>query len=278
MTTKYMVNRISHGVVLHRYYIGQNPDEVGTPAFWDEAIKQLYARHPFPGYWDGLGLHIWHMDCPALDEMRSRGEVCLEDFAPNVAGCQVAAGLFHNKSRLEIGVFPPGYSPERQSGQPILERDLIAARTVLSHEAGHFHAHMSGYGDRSTYIRRQITDMFNNLLIKSGLKLGPPGEAWAEIYRAIMGTDETIGTFSDWKRAQIPGELAYLVKSAYWLQGNLAGKIIGQLEISDRFISWEEFRVETRFFISQLVSVGLYGLSDNWELMRWYGQKWQKIA
>ena len=264
---KYAAHYISHGVVLHRFFIGDSPDEVGTAAFWDAHIKELFEQLPFSEYWSGLDLKIWHMDSPELDAMRARGEVSLEDFDKVTPGCQVAAGLFFNKDRLELGVFPDGYRPEGISPNKITVVNLANARKTLSHEAGHFHAFMCGAFDIGSFIRKEITRVYREYLQTLGLsaQLGGEGEAWAEFYRAMLGAVECRGKFSDDKPFAPPRKLYMLFRTAYWLQGNLNQRIIDSFTVNENLVWWQDFSVVYPIpGIPQLKSNGYFAVDQNW--------------
>ncbi|PIQ23670.1 hypothetical protein COW36_06600 [bacterium (Candidatus Blackallbacteria) CG17_big_fil_post_rev_8_21_14_2_50_48_46] len=283
ITQKYVAHYISHGVILHRYFIGDSADEVGSAAFWDQHIKELFAQHPFTDYWAGLDLQIWHMDSPRLDEMRAQGLVNLEDFDLVKAGCQVAAGLFFSKDRLDLGVFPPGYQADSVSPNKLTVTNLNDARRTLSHEAGHFHAMMSGYGSTSAFISKELTRCFS--------ELRPPqaqneGECWAEVYRAFMGSDEVRGTFSDGVQ-YTPAQnlrLFNLMRAAYWLQGNLNQRIIDRLQVSNSLCFWQDFSLQNQLFQApKLVSNGWFGVDANWNKHKWSQNKttgqwaWERV-
>lgn len=268
MIQKYAAHYISHGVVLHRYYIGDSADEVGSAQFWDQHIKELFDQLPFPDYWAGLDLKIWHMDSPELDAMRARGEVNLEDYDKAQPGCQVAAGLFFNKDRLEIGVFPDGYRPETVSTNKLTATNLANARRVLSHEAGHFHAAMCGAFDTSSFVRKEITRLFREQLQALGLsaQLGGEGEAWAEMYRAMLGAAECRGSFSDGKLFAAPRRLYLLFRTAYWLQSNLNQRVITDFALgTENLVWWQDWSITYPLpGFPQMKSNGWFAVDQNW--------------
>jgi len=270
--SKYAAHYISHGVVLHRFYIGESPDELGTAAFWDAHIKELYDQLPFPEYWSGLDLQVWHMDSPKLDEMRASGEVNLEDYDLKTSGCQIAAGLFFSKDRLDLGVFPEGYKPEAVSPNKLTVTNLLNARKTLSHEAGHFHAMMCGAFDTGAYIRKEITRVFREQLQALSLagQFGNEGEAWAEFYKSMLGAVECRGSFSDGKPFNPPRSLYLLFKTAYWLQGNLNQRVIDGFTVAENLVWWQDYSITYPIpGFPQLKSNGWFAVDQNWTKYKW---------
>lgn len=213
---------LNHGVTLTRYFVGA-ADEVGNPAFWQQPLDQMYAQHPFPAFWAPLRLHVWHMDHPWQDEMSARGQYCLQDYAPQTPGWQVADGL-NVGDNIDLGIRPDGWQPGDTPAmyRPLLDSAKLSIRKSLSHEVGHYHQGKCRYG-QSDDIARHITASFRALRPHQAAG-DNEYEDWAEVFRALMGADDCRGFFSDGKPFTPDPELFALMKCAYWLAGNLAGK------------------------------------------------------
>ena len=269
MSGKYAQDRLTYGVILHRYYIGISPDEVGSISFWDQAVRELYAQINIPFMWEGLNLHIWHMGHPELDKRRALGEVTLEDYDLSKEGNQVAAGLFWDKSRLELGVFPPNYLPTAVAFYPVEDSARAFAKRTLSHEVGHYYSMLCGYQRNANYIQTRITEEFNNLRPNHAHN---SEEDFAEVFRALFGIDEVRGYFSDNVSYKAPEKLYTLMKTGYWLVGNLSNKIITNLTFNDMDVTWQEKEVRVDKFLwftnTRIIDKGTWSVNRNLESKR----------
>lgn len=268
---KHFAHYISKGVILERYPTSDDPDQVGSAAFWDEKLKQLQRRLPFEDYWRGLKIKIIHGDSPYLDWLRQNGKQGLEDYDLNTPGCQGAAGLFFDKTNegLHLAIFPSGHNPDRISPNPLTPQQLYDARETLDHELGHFLAWMIEYGPNSQkYICRQITKNLDQLM-PLWVSPGQSGERLAECYRAWMGSDSALGKTSD--NRSLPAanyqRAATLLICSYWLVGNLSGLLIDGFEAGDTRCSWDEYewiRPWWSPFTPQLQKTGRFAVDRSW--------------
>lgn len=251
---------LAGGITLHRHYLN-TPDELGTVAQWQREIDGLFSQLPFPAYWSGLVLSVWHMDHPDL----KAGVSNLRDYDPNQPGCQVAAGLYWGKKQLDIGVFPDNYNPNQAGSTAIPEVNRTAALRVLSHEIGHMHHDICGLASNRDAISNEITRLFRQLRPN---QTPNEYEDWAETYRAVMGTDATRGTFSDNKPYAPSSALLTLMKAAYWLSAAQAGKVIHSVSVSVGYAQWAQ-----RVWWWD----DWYRLSVNtWQAEKWNGSGWIK--
>lgn len=268
---KYVAHRISGGVILERYYAGDNPNQVGTAAFWDEFLIQMQRRLPFPDYWRDLKIKIIHGDSAYLDWLRKNGRVGLEDYDLSAPGCQGAAGLFFDKTNegLHLAIFPPGYTPDGISPHPLTVEQLFAARETMAHELGHLLAFMIEYGPNSQhFICRQITKNLDQLM-PLWVSPGQGGERLAECYRAWMGHDSAIGKTSDNRAipaANYPAAATLLICS-YWLKTNLQGTPIDAFTVTPERCEWDEYEFYNPWwspFAAQLRKKGRFAVDRNW--------------
>lgn len=257
---------LNHNVTLIRWHVGPNPDECGTVAFWQAALDQLYAQQPFRGLFDTLKLNVWHMDHPELDRRVLAKQWCLEDYDPNTPGFQVADGL--TAAGIDLGLFPAGWTPGVYTGpyRPLTDTSRTKARKALSHEFGHWHQGQCRYGGADE-VAKWIKLRFRELRPHQAAG-DNEYEDWAECYRAMLGTDECRGFFSDGKIFSPSVELYSLMRCTYWLQGNLAG-----LKVHD-------FTPQAGGVVYQ----ALYGVAwkwrfigNDWRSQEWTGSAWKFI-
>lgn len=271
MEIKYVAHLISGGVILQRYYTGNDPDQVGSAAFWDEYIKQMIKRLPLDAFWRGRIVKVVHGDSPYLDWLRKNGKVGLEDYDLITPGCQGAAGLFFDKDKegLHLAIFPTGYTPDGISPHPLTPQQIYDARQTLAHEMGHGLAHWIQYGpDSQRYICRQITKNLD-LLMPSWVSPGQGGERVAECYRAWMGPDACLGLTSDNRplRSTDSPRAATLLQCSAWLVTNLEGKLLDGFEVDETRCSWDEYewrRVWWNPFQPVLEKVGRFAVDRAW--------------
>lgn len=243
MITFYSQDKLDYGVILHRVYEEGNADQLGTVSFWNQKIRECYRHIPFFPYWEGLELWIYDMDLPELRKRNENGEFNLRDYSSQT-GLQVATGLYWNKNKLELGVFPKNWNGYTDSGFEPTAEDVIKAAKVLSHELGHLHADLCGYRKGKSEIELKIIEQFNLLRPKQGHN---EDEDWAECYRAFFGCNEAIGMFSN----DVPfsplkhAKLYTLMKCAYWLKENLKHKLFRNFKVFEQFVEWEEWEQTT---------------------------------
>ena len=268
---KYVAHYVSGGVILQRYYTGNDPDQVGTAAFWDEYIKQMIKRLPLPQFWKNRVIKVIHGDSYYLNWLRENGKVGLEDVDLSKPGCQGVAGLFFDKDLegLHIAVWPRDHKPDGISPHPLTPQQLYDARQTLVHEMGHGLAQWIEYDVNSQrYICRQITKNLD-LLMPSWVSPGQGGERLAECYRAWMGADATMGLTSDnrpLKASDYP-RAATLLQCSPWLVPHMEGRLIDAFEVSETQCSWDEYewrRVWWNPFQPVLEKVGRFAVDCRW--------------
>ena len=265
---------ISKKVVIERIYAGSNADELGTLEFWDQAFREIQALFPFDDFWDGLWVKIIDCNSEYNDLRRAQGLQNLEDAIPSTPQPDVCSGLFFSKTGdgLHIMVFRKDWKPDQNSPHAITQADRLAARKALAHELGHFLAYMIKYGakgEKDPYIAKQITKFIDQLL-PSWLAPNAKGEALAESFMAFFGHNDVRGFTSD-NIPMLPGDyqqLYTLIKTSYWLTGNLAGsKIITDFNVSFDRVFWQEW--EMGYFPVGLKSKGWFSVDRNWAKAKW---------
>ena len=268
---KYVAHYVSGGVILQRYYTGNDPDQVGTAAFWDEYIKQMIKRLPLPQFWKNRVIKVIHGDSYYLNWLRENGKVGLEDVDLSKPGCQGVAGLFFFffLEGLQIAVWPRDHKPDGISPHPLTPQQLYDARQTLVHEMGHGLAQWIEYDVNSQrYICRQITKNLD-LLMPSWVSPGQGGERLAECYRAWMGADATMGLTSDnrpLKASDYPRAATLLQCSPWWVP-HMEGRLIDAFEVSETQCSWDEYewrRVWWNPFQPVLEKVGRFAVDCRW--------------
>lgn len=197
---------------------------VGTVEFWSQPVHEMYPQHPFKAFWAKLILNARHADSPAVQAELDQGIANEADYDLKKPGCQRAAGLYKG---LDLGIFIP-VVPSYDGDKPrqIYEPDRIRARGVVSHETGHFHDDMCGAWTNRDDVTRLITARFLELRPGQGQN---EVEDWAEVFRAVMGTNDTRGTYSDGNPANISPELRALMRCGYWLAESLRGRWVCSL-------------------------------------------------
>ncbi len=261
----YAQDTLVHGVTLHRYYVGSSADELGDIEFWHAPIRELHPQMPFSTMWGGLDIHVRHMGHRELTRKMKAGEATLKDFDLSTPGYQVAAGLFWHKDKLELAVFPPNWTPEAVAFYPVDEAARERARNTISHEIGHYYASLCGYKKNANYVQRRITEEFNLIRPKQAAN---EDEDFAEVYRALCGMDKARGYFSD-NKAFVPSpKLLTLIKTAHWLEGNLVGKTVTDLQFRDTDVCWREWELKTDWVLfvpyTRWVTSGWWSVGRDW--------------
>lgn len=245
-----LTNLLNFNTLLIRWFLS-TPDELGTTAYWQQPLDQLYAQMPFRGLFEKLKLNIWHMDHGELTWRVEHGQWCLKDYDTSKPGYQVADGL--TASEIDLAVFPDGWRPEdTNQARPLPASALSHARKALSHEFGHWHQGQCRYG-QSDPIAQKITQWWQ---ANRPHQAGNEYEDWAECYRATHGADECRGFFSDNKPFNPSPELYAFLRCAYWLQGNLAGKQIANFQPANGGVMYQAL------------------FADGWHI-RWIGVDWR---
>jgi hypothetical protein len=257
-------------ITLHRLYMGASPDECGTVAQWEAILWPMYNALPFPDLWRGLDVKGIHMDSDLIEAETKAQIANLQDFDPARPGYQVAAGLYWNRDRLEVGFFPNGWKPEDAPQVRPLDPAKVAAQLmVLAHESGHFYADICGFFKTNTLIQRELTRLFNELRPKQA---DTPGEDIAEVFRAFFGPPGARGFFSDnkpYNEASNPA-LYKLMSLAFWLSWVLNGVDFTDLKVMSDGIWWQQWKqVQTGWFMTERVKDAIYKV--DLQLRKW---KW----
>lgn len=239
---------------LTRWHVGPNPDELGGVAFWRPRLEQLYRVAPFRALFDRLQFEVWHMDHPELDAQTKAKLINLKDFDPQNAGNQTVAGLHDTPggtanglavSRIRLGMFPANWNPDRPAANPaITEAERLRIAGCLPHEFGHRMHHVLKYGGDPFTAPAGAggqfwvhgTLLFNSLRPRTGHN---PSEDFAEVWRACMGTDETMGKFSN-GAAYSNARMTALLKWWVWALFNLSGNQIDQVRVGEGWVEWQQ--------------------------------------
>lgn len=244
MTDNYKRDSLKYGITLHRYTPGDNFDELGTVAQYNLLADQLIMQYGYASLFNGADWHLYHMDCESLDEKTKRGIANLQDYDPRKPGNQVAAGLYWNRDRLELGVFPPSWTTDYIGPyRRITDYGRNRAALTLPHEFGH-HAARKWF-DKDHNICRALRQLWES---NGSPNQTTPAEKVAEDYRALMGTDATRGTFSNgikYTRDDNP-RLYTVLRLANPLIDRLKTKYISNVRFwGDNHIQWNEYELVT---------------------------------
>lgn len=240
---------------LTRWHCGPSPDELGSLPFWRPRLEQLYRAAPFKALFDELQFEVWHMDHPELDRQTQQKLINLQDFDPGRAGYQTAAGLHDTPggtanglavSRIRLGMFPNGWHADSAPTvpAPITEAERLRIAGVLPHEFGHRMHNVLRYGGDPFTVPAGAggqfwahgTLLFNGLRPRTGHN---PSEDFAEVWRACMGTDETMGRFSN-GAAYANTRMTSLLRWWAWAVFNLSGNQIDQVRVGEGWVEWQQ--------------------------------------
>lgn len=256
-------------VTLKRFYCGDSntQDQLGTIHFWKKYIDELYAQMPFKELWRNLVLEIWHMDHPDLLILsRDKKIPTLLDFKVDVPGYQTAVGLHFGNERIALGVFPTGWDKHNPNDYlPVNTANLIYTAKAMSHEIGHWYFEESKFFHRSNEIQK----IMNNLYIENKYtQTANISENAAEEYRAIFGSDDVRGFFSDNKPYTPTNKLRTLIKIGYMLNGVLSNKNFSNFVMHDTWCEW----IEYGFWYW---NPRKRALTQNWQLFEQIDGKWK---
>ena len=259
LTQKYHIHTIPwYEVILKRFYIGDDPNSVGTVDFWKYAIMQLYDQMPFPTLWKGIEMEIWDMNCP---DLINSTKATLLDYDLSQSGNQSAVGLYFGNKRLALGIY---HNIDRIYGD-----HLDYSRQALPHEFGHLYADMCGFTKDISNIEKELTQQFRNLRPHQSEN---EHEDYAETYRAILGTDVVRNKFSDGKIYYYNPTIKTLLKCSYWLSQNLKDKFISDFTLFDGWCRWTQYE---RSWWNTITTY--YALTENWDQFKWDGSTWHMI-
>lgn len=168
------VDNLDFGALLRRNFLGNDPNYLGTATQWAEPIRQIRSRFPkyylYDSLFKGFSVYVW--DLLITDDVKELKT--LKD--NNWSG-------FHDYGTREIHIAYRG--------------DLKSTIDTINHEFGHYYSYQCGYEANQNTISREISRFVNNnFIINSGKH---PRENFAEIFRALMGSNAVIGHLSDWK-------------------------------------------------------------------------------
>jgi len=263
------------GITLKRFYI-DDPDELGTVEYWKKAIDELYAKMPFPNLWKDLKLELWHMDHP---DLLNAAIVQLDDFNLKKDGAQVAAGLHYGNERIALALFSDEWrarwKPDPENHGTPAQKDIDYARSVLSHEVGHWYAREADLFELSSksYIQKTTRGLFIELY-NGDDRYDEDNhiEKFAEAYRATLGSKEVVGTLGNGNLYEPSASFFTLMKQIYWLNRNLRNKNISNFQLKGNYSQWLE--TSGLWF---LPTKTWYALTRNWEKFKWVDGKWKSI-
>lgn len=247
---------IAHGVTLNRYPALTVPiDSMGTVEFWNVPIHQIYAQMPYKALFNGLDKNIWDEKNNTLEQVKAQQkEPCLLDYDINTPGNQRAVGLhWSNQNRIDLLV--------------AANWSLIKARAVFSHEFGHRYQHMCRLllmGTETSSARRALRTLWDTLRPHQGHNTW---EDWAEVCRAVFGSDEARGTFSDGKPANISGKLRSLIRGAFWF--SFIKEDVTDVQLGDFYIQWKHWT-------SWVTYEYRYFNTENFTQYIWQNGQWQQ--
>lgn len=224
------------------------PEELGTAQQWEDTIKQLYSQMPFPDLWKPLQLEIWNMNRTAGNPL----------YNYDGKGGTATGLTWPGQNLIQLGVFADGTG--------LTSRSITNALKTLSHEAGHYYADRCGIESGQAQIQKTLTNKFNELRPH---QTEPLSEDFAEVYRAICGADNVRYTFSNDKAYTAPERLQTLVKTAYWLVGNIGQAGVSNFSIPGGYCQWLQS--------DNLFSHAWYAVDQNWIKYRWNGKDWLKV-
>lgn len=248
--------------------------ECGTLEQWQNKFDGLFGQNPYPDLFKYFTLGAYNMDHPNLDWMTANRVPCLQDYDVNQPGNQVAAGLFkgiqNNIGILDIGFFPDNWTADYSGpARPISAASIQSGLNVTDHEFGHYVAARSRMlGSANDDISKKQTASFRSLRPHQAAA-DNEDEDFAESYRAINGSDECRGKFSDNKPFSPTPELRSMIRGCYALSANLAGCWIANYTPSMGGVmyqvwigfGWKWRWLNTESFTSQ----------------EWDGSKWKSI-
>lgn len=262
------VRALPWNITLERHSMG-HPDEVGSVPFWQTELDQLIRQNPFPQFWDGLKIEVWHMN--DKDLQKNKPNVLDRDEAK--AGCQNSQELcFMNgiggEKRIQIAVYPEQWREQQDGPNHITERQRNISRQSLSHGVGHLYGDECGIFSNYDRISAELTAAFRKWNTKHAQS---EVEDVAEIYRAVMGGDDVRCKYSDGKQFGYHPELSTLMRGMFWLSKNLRHQVICDLVVKQDFIEWT---TPGFWWLKSYYRLNL----QKWQHERWTGSQWVKHA
>lgn len=257
------VRALPWNITLERHSM-DHPDEVGSVPFWQTELDQLIRQNPFPQFWDGFKLEVWHMNDPQLKHDQPN----VLDYNLGQIGNQSAYGLcfMGGKKRIQIAVYPDQWRSDQSGSNHVTEKSRQISRQSLSHEIGHMYADQCGIFTNYDRISAELTAAFRKWRT---FQASSEVEDIAEIYRAVMGGDEVRGKYSDGKAFGHHPELSTLMRGMFWLSNNLRHQVICDLVVKQDFIEWT---TPGFLWLKSYYRLNL----QKWHHERWTGSQWVK--
>lgn len=235
------VKQIKRGITLQRFYTTR-PDQCGTVEFWDNGANEIFSKLDDDLMPRGLTLNIMHLDHPSFEVELKNKRQCLKDGNPDQLGFQVCEGLcWPGAKRIDLSLTPKGFRAEVPTiDQSITQEELDNTLQSLNHEIGHYW-HDYCVGDCSSLIKAEVIREYRRIVNDPVNE----DEMLAERYRATLGANSVIGTYSDGKRPQIKPELSQLFRIAPMLVRSFSVFPVSNLTVyNDRV----EIKVQTSFW------------------------------
>ena len=202
------------GVKITRYF-ANDADEAGTleriRAEIDEVRKGLEGFEP----WNGLQIIIAREDAPEFSQTE------LDEYG--------AAGLTYGSKELIVIRYKDSYSIDQ-------------VIRILCHELGHWVASQSGMDTRTAFGRLAI-EYFKSIMPIGQAQGDAWGEAFAECWASIMGTDEFRGQFSDGVKYYPPAAMTSFMKALYTTSMIADKNAVDRLWADINGLAWREKRI-----------------------------------
>jgi len=284
-TGKMNSQKIKFGITLERYYTGENPDDVGSIAFWEQEISEVFGGMPFVSLYPNLTLRIFDLYHSEIERRRQAGLITLEDLNPATPQCEGGSGLYwggkfdYSPHLVEIAIYRdmPHQPDATVPPCPIYPHNLEKAKQVIGHEFGHHYMRMSGYGSAFavTHAHKELNLIYDRLRVKH---ISSPQESGAEMFQALCGIHEIRGKYSDHKPHEMKPDQVMFLLCWYWMQGYLSSKIFTDITVSSDMIWWKEYSLTmpTPFGDWNLGFKGWYGVNKKWERHFFQSRKWVK--
>lgn len=250
--SKYDVTKLSFNVTLHRYYCGLSPSEVGTPAAYDQRLKELYCPDKFKSLLlDGLDIHAHDMDDQKLDEEVARGQANLQNVytgqnRPSASG----SGLYWNRDKLQLAVYHDGWKADVSPSPKLIQsHNITAALDTLAHELGHHYSWLIDFNRGKNYASTEFTEIIMGLMPPQA---STPEENIAEHFRYLFGCSRTANTFSDGKSTTKDlSALRTAMIVALYAYPKISNRTLSNMSFDGQRLFWSEHTIDTfwLFFI-----------------------------
>ena len=185
----------------------------------------------------------------------------LIDYDRATPGFQTADGLDVAGPEVWISFYPPGFRPG-DAPKPIPPENVIQRMNAVDHELGHQHGAYCGIWSGTSAIQKLLTERFKAMM---------PGQAsnewedYAECYRALLGSDECRGFFSN-NKPYNNESLRALFRGAWYISRALSGKMVTDLSAAGKYVQWCEWWYVWRTW---------YRLdTERWQVEKWTNSGW----